>query len=110
MSPPVRRIEGDRELPEAADVVVIGGGIVGSAAAYFLAKKRLRVVLLEKGHVAGEQSSRNWGWCRVQGKPLAELPLAQLSSSTWDGLTWGGSSSSAIYGVIAVFLDCESEA
>lgn len=86
MSPPVRKIEGDRELPPQADVVIVGGGIVGCAAAYFLAKKRLRVVLLEKGNVAGEQSSRNWGWCSVQGKPLTELPLAQLSSSIWDGL------------------------
>jgi glycine/D-amino acid oxidase-like deaminating enzyme len=86
MSPPVEKIESDPELPGEVDVAIIGGGIVGSAAAYYLAKKRLRVALIEKGHIAAEQSSRNWGWCRVQGKPLAELPLAQLSLSTWAGL------------------------
>ncbi|MEM9639138.1 MAG: FAD-dependent oxidoreductase, partial [Pseudomonadota bacterium] len=51
-------------LPEAADVVVIGGGVIGVSTALFLARAGQRVVLLEKGRIAGEQSSRNWGWIR----------------------------------------------
>ena len=86
MSPPLRRIASDEKLPDAADVVVIGGGIAGSAAAYALAKKGLSVALLEKGRVGGEQTSRNWGWCRQQHRDLRELPLAQKSLQIWNGL------------------------
>ena len=53
-------------FPPRADVVVIGGGIIGCAAAYYLARRGHSVALVEKGRIAGEQSSRNWGWCRQQ--------------------------------------------
>jgi len=59
---------------------VIGGGIIGSAATYYLAKLGLSVALIEKGHIAGEQSSRNWGWCRQQGRDRAEIPLSSTVS------------------------------
>ena len=49
-------------IPAQAEVVVIGGGIVGVSTAWFLAKQGIDVVLCEKGHIAGEQSGRNWGW------------------------------------------------
>lgn len=86
MSPPLLRIANDEKLPIAADVVVIGGGIAGVTAAYELSKKGFSVALLEKGHVAGEQSSRNWGWCRQQHRDLRELPLAMKSLEIWDHL------------------------
>jgi len=86
MSPPVDRVESDARLPEAADVVVIGGGMIGVAAAYALAKKGHSVALVEKGHVAGEQSSRNWGWCRQQNRDERELPLITQSLEIWGGL------------------------
>ena len=57
------------------DVVVVGGGIVGCATAYYLARRGVRVVLLERGEVAGEQSGRNWGFVRQQGRDPAEVPL-----------------------------------
>jgi len=47
-------------IPERADVVIIGGGIVGVSTAWFL---------------AGEQSGRNWGWVRQQGRDPRELPM-----------------------------------
>ena len=39
--------------PSEADVVVIGGGIIGVCTALFLAEAGKRVVLLEKGRIAG---------------------------------------------------------
>lgn len=70
-------------LPPEADVVIIGGGVIGVATAYYLAKKGLRPVVVEKGRIAGEQSSRNWGWIRQQGRDLAELPIAMESNRLW---------------------------
>ncbi|KQX41216.1 D-amino acid oxidase [Devosia sp. Root436] len=87
MSPRVERIHSDERLPAEVDVVIVGGGILGSTAAYFLAKRGLSVALLEKGHIACEQSSRNWGWCRQQNRDRRELPLSVLSMRLWDELT-----------------------
>lgn len=70
-------------LPEAVDVVVVGAGIVGTSAAFFLAERGLKVLLCEKGRVAGEQSSRNWGWVRQQGRDWAELPIMMESNRIW---------------------------
>src|SRR6185436_18226736 len=70
-------------LPGAVDVAVIGGGIVGCSAAYFLAREGLRVDVFEKGRVAGEQSGRNWGWVRQQGRSPVELPLMMRSMQLW---------------------------
>jgi glycine/D-amino acid oxidase-like deaminating enzyme len=70
----------------SADVVVAGGGIVGCASAYYLAKRGISVVLCEKGDVGLEQSSRNWGFVRQQGRDAAELPLMMASNRIWQGL------------------------
>ncbi|MEO1191056.1 MAG: FAD-binding oxidoreductase [Pseudomonadota bacterium] len=72
--------------PAAADVVVIGAGVIGMATAYYLAKAGVSVLVCEKGVVAGEQSSRNWGWIRQQGRDPAELPVMMESIRLWDGL------------------------
>lgn len=73
-------------VPESADVVVIGGGIVGVSTAWFLARQGVNVVLCEKGYIAGEQSGRNWGWVRVQGRDTREIPMMLESMRIWDGL------------------------
>jgi glycine/D-amino acid oxidase-like deaminating enzyme len=72
--------------PAACDVVVIGGGVIGISTAIFLAERGLRVVVLEKGRVAGEQSSRNWGWIRAQGRDPAELPIVIEAQRHWEAL------------------------
>ena len=86
MHPAVRPVQSDEQLPAAVDVAIIGGGIVGTATAYYLAKRGLSVALLEKGHIACEQSSRTWGWCRQQNRDPREMPLSLLSMSLWDNL------------------------
>jgi len=86
MSPPVSRIVTDEQLPESADIAIIGGGIIGCSAAYYLARRGLSVVLVEKGHIAGEQSSRNWGWVRQQGRAEAEMALSRESLRLWSEL------------------------
>ncbi|MDQ8728277.1 FAD-binding oxidoreductase [Bradyrhizobium sp. LHD-71] len=86
MSPPVDRIASDSNLPAAADVVVIGGGIIGVAAAYALTQRGHSVALVEKGHIGCEQSSRNWGWCRQQNRDERELPLVRHSLEMWGKL------------------------
>lgn len=76
----------DDPLPEAVDVVVIGAGIAGTATAYFLSRGGVKVLLCEKGLVAAEQSSRNWGWVRQQGRDWAELPIMMEANRIWRGL------------------------
>ena len=73
-------------LPEAADVVIIGGGIVGVSTAWFLAKQGIDVALCEKGAIACEQSGRNWGWVRQQGRDPRELPMMIESRRIWSEL------------------------
>lgn len=84
MPAPLSRMETPDTLPESADCVVIGAGIVGVSAAYWLARAGQRVVLLEKGAIGAEQSSRNWGWCRQQNRDLRELPLSTRSLALWE--------------------------
>jgi glycine/D-amino acid oxidase-like deaminating enzyme len=70
-------------LPQSVDVVIIGGGIVGVSTALFLARRGISVLVCEKGRLAGEQSGRNWGWVRQQGRSPIELPLMMESLRLW---------------------------
>lgn len=74
------------DLPASADAIVIGAGIAGTASAFYLASRGLKVVVCEKGRIAGEQSSRNWGFVRQQGRDPAEIPLMMESNRIWRGL------------------------
>ncbi|MGO2301668.1 NAD(P)/FAD-dependent oxidoreductase [Psychrobacter sp. AOP7-D1-15] len=70
-------------LPHATTVVIIGGGIVGLTAALTLAERNVPVVVLEKGRIAGEQSSRNLGWIRKTNRLSDDVPLALASDKLW---------------------------
>ena len=74
-------------MTREAEVVVIGGGIVGCAAAYYLARRGVRPLLLERAEVAGQQSGRNWGFVRQQGRDPLEVPLMVEANRIWRGLT-----------------------
>lgn len=69
-----------------ADVAIIGGGIVGCAAAYYLARMGRKAVVLEKGVIGGEASGRNGGGVRAQCRDRRERRLAMASSELWKGL------------------------
>src|SRR3954466_4088019 len=86
MAPPLEIVPSDTTIPPATHVVVIGGGIIGVCTAFFLAREGVPVVLCEKGEIAGEQSSRNWGWCRKMCRDHREVPLAAEALRLWNGM------------------------
>jgi sarcosine oxidase subunit beta len=68
------------------EIAIIGGGIVGCAAAYYLAKKGFQVLVIEKDPAVGLQASgRNGGGVRQHGRRAA-LPLAMESVKLWGAL------------------------
>ena len=84
MAPRVDPVPSDDKLPARADVVIVGAGIIGTSTALFLAQRGISVALCEKGHIAGEQSSRNWGWCRKMARDPREIPLVIESLRLWE--------------------------
>lgn len=86
MPRPIDGFDGAAALPERADVVIIGGGIVGASTALVLAERGVSVALVEKGVIGGEQSSRNWGLCRQTRRHDAEMVLMQKTIDLWKGM------------------------
>jgi glycine/D-amino acid oxidase-like deaminating enzyme len=85
--PAIDRVESDTRPPERAEIVVIGGGIIGVSAALTLAERGVDVLLCEKGMIGGEQSGCNWGWVRTMGRDIAELPLSLESQRLWASMS-----------------------
>ncbi|MGH2562506.1 MAG: NAD(P)/FAD-dependent oxidoreductase [Thermomicrobiales bacterium] len=71
---------------EQTEVVVIGGGISGAAAAYELATNGARVTLVERGDLASMASGWTLAGVRQSGRHPAELPLATAAVRRWEGL------------------------
>lgn len=68
-------------LPDKADIVVIGGGVIGASIAYHLSKQKVKVVLLEKADPAGGSSGACGGTIFLQTKsPGIHLELALESA------------------------------
>ena len=68
------------------DVVVIGGGISGTAAAYELARRGASVTLVEQRSLAGMASGWTLAGVRQSGRHPAELPLARAAVARWQRL------------------------
>lgn len=76
-------------MANCADVIIIGSGVIGNAAAYYLAKKGCSVIVLEKSHSIGNGgSARNGGGVRQSGRDRRELPLVMYGvKNLWPTLS-----------------------
>jgi sarcosine oxidase, subunit beta len=69
-----------------ADVIIVGGGIMGASTAFFLRKRGVSVILLERGLIGQQASGVNFGNVRRQGRHIEQLPLANRSRAIWGKL------------------------
>lgn len=76
-------------MANCADVIIIGSGVIGNAAAYYLAKKGCSVIVLDKSHGIGNGgSARNGGGVRQSGRDRRELPLVMYGvKNLWPTLS-----------------------
>lgn len=76
-------------MSNCAEVIIIGGGVIGCATAYYLAKEGTSVIVLEgSDHIGNGGSSRNGGGVRQSGRDPRELPLAMYGIRTlWPHLS-----------------------
>ena len=66
-------------LPATADVVVIGAGVQGASLAFHLARRGVRVAVLDRGTAAGAATGRSSGFVRMHYDIESEARLAWAS-------------------------------
>lgn len=70
--------------PTHSDVLVLGGGLMGTSTAFFLRRQHgLSVTLLERELVGRQASGTNFGNVRRQGRSLSQMPLANRARAVW---------------------------
>ncbi|MHA3737217.1 NAD(P)/FAD-dependent oxidoreductase [Pseudomonas sp. Eth.TT006] len=72
--------------PQKSDVLIIGGGLMGAASAFFLRQRGHSVTLLERDQIGQYASGVNFGNVRRQGRYLGQLELANRSYALWKRL------------------------
>jgi len=80
------------KVASSADVLVIGGGLVGAALAYGLAREGVRVTVLDEGDAGLRASRGNFGLVWIQGKGYGLTPYAHWSrgsASRWPSFASG---------------------
>ena len=66
------------------DIIVLGGGLMGTASAFFLARRGLKVTLIERGRIGAGATVASFGNIRRSGRHLPQLPLAHRSLALWN--------------------------
>ncbi|MBI3304468.1 MAG: glycine oxidase ThiO [Deltaproteobacteria bacterium] len=69
-------------MVETADVVVVGGGIIGCAIAYYLAREKVRTVVIDKGQPGHEASSAAGGFLAVASGSQRRGPTFELKRAS----------------------------
>ncbi|KWT09227.1 sarcosine oxidase subunit beta [Pseudomonas syringae pv. avii] len=72
--------------PQKSDVLIIGGGFMGSSSAFFLRQHGRSVTLLERDQIGQYASGVNFGNVRRQGRFLGQLELSNRSWALWKRL------------------------
>ncbi|WP_237399833.1 NAD(P)/FAD-dependent oxidoreductase [Rhodovulum visakhapatnamense] len=65
------------------DALVLGGGLMGTASAFFLARRGVRVTLVERGRIGTGATIASFGNIRRTGRYLPQLPLAHRARALW---------------------------
>lgn len=68
------------------DLIVIGGGIVGCAAALYASRQGMSCLLIERDTAGSAQSGRNLGFVRQQERDFRELALMTGAMRLWEGI------------------------
>ncbi|AGL02284.1 NAD(P)/FAD-dependent oxidoreductase [Desulfoscipio gibsoniae] len=70
------------------EIIIVGGGVIGCALAYYLTKLKIKALVIEKNEIGIEASSRNGGGVRQSARDLREMPLARHAvQNLWPGLS-----------------------
>lgn len=77
----------NQAVSHSADVIIIGGGIVGCATAYYLAKCGVEILLIERRGIGSGASGRSGGGVRQSARATEEMPLAQESIALFPSLS-----------------------
>jgi len=67
-----------------SDVIIIGGGVIGTACAYFLANKGARVLVLERSHLASGASGCTAAIISISGSGSTPAPLLPLGVESYN--------------------------
>ena len=93
--------QNSEELPKSVDVLIIGGGLLGTSLAYYLSKEKTEVLLLERDEINREASGTNAGSFHFQialhqltpnmtdserVRLSAEVKLQVEAAKLWDGI------------------------
>jgi len=73
----------DFRLPESAAAVIIGGGVIGTSAAFHLAEAGVEVVLIERAQLGSGSTCRAAGGVRTQFSDVLNIEIAKRSMAAF---------------------------